>query len=80
MNFTYAHPLQISMGPKPTSVAKVKDGVTEISLSDGRLIRISLHIDGVMEHSDKLDVNYSAIVEVLPSPANPILDIHESVQ
>lgn len=80
MNFTYDKPLTITMGPKRLSVVSVKHGVTEIALSDGRSVRITLHIEGVTDRGDQLDLNYSAIVEVMPEQTGRISDVHESVQ
>jgi hypothetical protein len=80
VKFSYDQPLIYTIGPKPLSVTKVKHGVTEISLSDGRLVRLSMHVDGVKEHDDKLDVNYQAIVEVMEEPSAQIQDVHETVQ
>ena len=82
MKFSYDHPLVYTIGEtKPTlSVVKVKHGVTEISLSDGRLVRVSMHVDGVKEYDDKLDVNYQAVVEIMEEPSAQIMDVHESIQ
>ena len=80
MKFSYDHPLVYTIGTKPLTVTKVKHGVTEISLSDGRLVRVSMHVDGVKEYDDKLDVNYQAVVEIMEEPSAQIMDIHESIQ
>lgn len=80
MKFSYDRPLIYTIGPKLLSVTKVKHGVTEISLSDGRLVRVSMHVDGVKEYDDKLDVNYQAVVEVMQEPSSQIQDVHETVQ
>lgn len=80
MNFRYDRPLTISMGPKRLSVVKVKHGVTEIGLSDGRSVRVTLHIEGVVDRGEQLDLNYSAIVEVMPENTGRISEVHESVQ
>lgn len=80
MKFSYDQPLTYTIGTAPLSVVKVKHGVTELSLSDGRLVRISMHVDGVKEHDDKLDVNYQAIVEVMQEPSSQIMDVHEPIQ
>jgi hypothetical protein len=79
VKLTYDHPLQITMGPKPVSVVRVKHGVTEVFLSNGRLVRISLHIEGVVETTEQLDVNYNTIVEVMTEPKQ-IMDVHEGLQ
>lgn len=80
MNYTYDKPLVIHMGPKRLSVDKVKHGVTEVSLSDGRSVRITLHIEGVRDNGSQLDLDYSAIVEVMPEDTGFISDVHEVVQ
>jgi hypothetical protein len=81
MNFTYDHPLILSFGPKPLSVVKVKHGVTEASLSDGRILRLSINIEGVAVNAEnKLDVNFQVITEVMSQPEFPIADVHEGVQ
>lgn len=80
MNFKYDQPLVLQSGPQPLEVVKIKHGVTEISLSDGRIIRVSFHIDGVSGTADQLNVNYSVISEVMPEPPVAISDVHESLQ
>ena len=80
MKFSYDYPLIYTIGTKPLTVMKVKHGVTEISLSDGRLVRVSMHVDGVKEYDDKLDVNYQAVVEIMEEPSAQIMDVHESIQ
>jgi len=80
VKFSYDYPLIYTIGTKPLTVMKVKHGVTEISLSDGRLVRVSMHVDGVKEYDDKLDVNYQAVVEIMEEPSAQIMDVHESIQ
>jgi hypothetical protein len=80
MKFSYDHPMTITLGPKPLSVVKVKHGVTEASLSDGRIVRLSLHLDGVKLVGDNLEIPHHVIVEVLDKPEFPIADVHEAVQ
>ena len=83
MKFSYDYPLVYSIGPKPVSVLKVKHGVTEVSLSNGKLMRLSLHVDGVetnTEEPDKLNVLYNVIVETMAEPEFPIMDVHEAMQ
>jgi len=78
---TYAFPLVYQIGPKPINVLKVKHGVTEVSLSNGKLVRLSLHVDGVeLDQEDHLNVSYNVVVETMAEPINPIMDVHESVQ
>lgn len=80
MNFKYDQPLVIRLGPKQLTVDRVKHGVTEVSLSDGRSVRITLHIEGVRDTGSQLNLDYSAIVEVMPEDTGFISDVHESVQ
>lgn len=77
----YQHPLRYTIGPKPITIDSVKHGVTEARLSDGRLVRLSLHLDGVTNDAqNNLDIACSVIQEVMDAPDVPILDVHESVQ
>lgn len=81
MNITYTFGNAITAQRKPITVAKVKHGVTEVSLSDGRIMRLTLHIDSVKPgEGDNLDINYQVISEVMREPDLPILDIHEAIQ
>ena len=61
----------------------MRHGVTEISLSDGRLIRATLHINAVKPNPKQpgaLELSYSVVTEVVAKPATPILDVHETIQ
>lgn len=81
MKWSYDQPLVISMGPKPLSIVKVKHGVTEAKLSDGRLVRLSVLLDGVaINGQGNLDITHSVTAEVMDEPDSPIHDIHERVQ
>lgn len=81
MKWSYDHPLVISMGPKPLSIVKVKHGVTEAKLSDGRLVRLSVHLDRVDRNKEgNLDIVHSVTAEVMDDPGLPIHDIHEQIQ
>ena len=84
MTFGYAQPFSFQIGPRPApTVASVRHGVTEITLSDGRLVRATLHVDSVKADPKKpgtLDVSYKVIAEVMPVPETPIRDVHETVQ
>jgi hypothetical protein len=76
----YDHPLVYTIGPA-VSVLKVKHGITEIWLSNGKIMRLSLHVDGVEPTSEgSLNVSYNVIVETLNDSASPIMDVHEVVQ
>ena len=86
MSFGYAQPFSFSfkIGARPAiKVAGVRHGVTEIILSDGRLVRATLHIKDVKPSAQKpgsVDISYNVVAEVMPVPSVPILDVHETVQ
>lgn len=81
MKWSYDQPLVISLGPKPLSIVKVKHGVTEATLSDGRLVRLSVHVDGVAAKDEtSVDITHSVHVELMDEPDLSIHDIHERVQ
>jgi len=45
MTFGYVQPFSFTIAPTPAvGVASVRHGVTEITLSDGRLVRATLHV------------------------------------
>jgi hypothetical protein len=57
--------------------------VTEITLSDGRLVRATLHVKAVKADPKKpgtINVSYSVVAEVMNTPEVPIMDVHETVQ
>ena len=77
----YEQPLSYTIGPKPVSVVKVKHGVTEVTLSNGQLLRLSLHMDKVsLNAENQFDIAYQIITEVMEDPSVPIMDVHEVVQ
>ncbi len=84
MHFGYAQPFSFKLGPRPElKIAGVRHGVTEITLSDGRLVRATLHVKSVKPNpktSGALDISYHVVTEVMPVPATPILDVHETIQ
>ena len=84
MQFGYAQPFSFQIGPRPEpKVASVRHGVTEITLSDGRLIRATLHVTSVKVDPTKpgaIDVSYNVIAEVMATPDTPICDVHETIQ
>jgi hypothetical protein len=84
MNFGYAQPFSFKLGRQPDlKVAGVRHGVTEITLSDGRLVRATLHVSAVKLNPKKpgaLDISYNVITEVMAMPDAPILDVHETIQ
>jgi hypothetical protein len=57
--------------------------VTEIILSDGRLVRATLHVKDVRSSAQKLgsvDISYNVVAEGMAVPSVPILDVHDTVQ
>jgi hypothetical protein len=84
MNFGYAQPFSFKLGARPAfKIANVRHGVTEITLSDGRLVRATLHVKAVEPNPNKpgaLDISYNVITEVMTKPDVPILDVHETIQ
>jgi hypothetical protein len=72
-------------GPTVTgpTVTGVRHGVTEIRLSDGRLIRAQLHVTSVKADPAKpgnVEVAYNVVAEIMAEPASLIQDVHETVQ
>ena len=84
MTFGYAQPFSFKIGaPQAIKVAGIRHGVTEITLSDGRLVRATLHIKDVKPSAQKpgsVDISYNVVAEVMAVPSVPILDVHETVQ
>jgi hypothetical protein len=84
MTFGYVQPFSFKIGAPPAlNVASVRHGVTEISLSDGRLVRATLHVKEVKLSAQKpgsVDISYNVVAEVMTTPSVPILDVHETVQ
>jgi hypothetical protein len=84
MTFGYAQPFSFQIGPRPgPTVSRIRHGVTEITLSDGRSVRATLHVRSVTADSKKpgkIDVSYNIVTEVINTPDVPILDVHETIQ
>lgn len=84
MHLEYVRPFSFQIGPRPeTKVSSVRHGVTEITLSDGRLVRATLHVKSVKADPRKpgaIDVSYNVVTEVMATPDMPICDIHETIQ
>jgi hypothetical protein len=84
MKFEYAQPFSFKIGHRPEPVvSRIRHGVTEITQSDGRLVRATLHIKAVKTDPSKpgsVDVSYSVIAEIMNTPDMPILDVHETIQ
>jgi hypothetical protein len=84
MTFGYEQPFSFRIGPLPAAtVSSVRHGVTEITLSDGRLVRATLHVKAVRIDPNKpgtVDLAYNLIAEMMPVPETPIRDVHETLQ
>jgi hypothetical protein len=84
MTFGYAQPFSFRIGSlAAATVSSVRHGVTEITLSDGRLVRATLHVNAVTIDPNKpgaVDVSYNVIAEMMPVPETPIRDVHETIQ
>jgi hypothetical protein len=84
MKFEYARPFSFRIGHRPeTIVSRVRHGVTEITLSDGRLVLATLQVKAVKIDPNKpgsVDVSCNVVAEIMNTPDVPILDVHETVQ
>jgi hypothetical protein len=84
MTFGYAQPFSFRIGSRPApTVSSIRHGVTEITLSDGRLVRATLHVKAVRIDPNKpgtVDVSYNVIADIMPVPETPIHDVHETFQ
>jgi hypothetical protein len=84
MTFGYIKPFSFTIAPPPAiRVASVRHGVTEIALSDGRMVRATLHVKDVKINAQKpgdVDLSYHVVAEVIATPSVPILDVHETIQ
>ena len=83
MTFGYAQPFTFKLGGTPARVTAVRQGVTEIILSDGRLVRASLQIKGVGPSRQKpgsLDISYKVVTEIVKQPDVPVHAVHETLQ
>jgi hypothetical protein len=82
--FGYTESFSFQIGaPQAVEVAGVRHGVTEITLSDGRLVRATPHVKNVKPSSqkpDSVDISYNVVTEVMAVPDAPIMDEHETVQ
>lgn len=84
MKFEYAKPFSFRIGHRPQPVvSRIRHGVTEITLSDGRLVRATLHVKSVKTDPNKpgsVDISYNIIAEIMNAPDVPILDVYETIQ
>jgi hypothetical protein len=89
MQLGYSRPFSFQIGPRTetavsaTTVSSVRPGVTEIVLSDGRMVRATLNVKSVTidpNQPDTMQVSYNVVAEVVEAPALPTHDAHETVQ
>lgn len=84
MTFGYAQPFSFQINPRPQpTISHIRHGVTEITLSDGRSVRATLHVRSVRADPKKpgsVDVSYNVTAEIINTPAVPIRDVHETIQ
>jgi hypothetical protein len=84
MTLGYAQPFSFTIGARPQlTVAGVRHGVTEITLSDGRVVRATLHVKELRPNAKNrgaLDISYSVVTEIVNRPDTTILDVHETLQ
>jgi hypothetical protein len=84
MTFGYAQPFSFKIAARPPlTVASVRNGVTEITLSDGRVVRATLQVKGVTPNAKKagaLEISYAVVTEVVNQPAAMVLGVHETLQ
>jgi hypothetical protein len=84
MTYGYAQPFSFTIGARPRlTVTGVRHGVTQIALSDGRLVRATLHVKGVSPNPKNrgiLEISYDIVTEVLNRSEAIILDVHETLQ
>jgi hypothetical protein len=83
MTFGYAQPFTFELGGTPAKITAVRQGVTEIMLNDGRLVRASLEIKAVSPSRQKpgsLDISYSVVTEIVKCPDVPVHAVHQTLQ
>jgi hypothetical protein len=84
MHLGYIRPFSFKIGQRPEpTVSSLRHGVTEITLSDGRLVRATLHVKAVRIDPNRpgaIDVSYDIVGEVMAKPDSQILDVHETIQ
>jgi hypothetical protein len=84
MIFGYAQPFSFKVTPPAQlTIAGVRQGVTEITLSDGRVIRATLQVKSVNASAKKpgtFDVSYNVVAEVAKPSEAMVLGAHETLQ
>jgi hypothetical protein len=86
MTFGYAQPFSFRVNPQQQpqlKVAGVREGTTEIILSDGRVVRVTLHVKDVKPNAAKpgaFDISYNVVTEVVKQPEPTVLAEHQTLQ
>ena len=84
MTFGYAQPFSFQLNSRPQlTVAGVREGTTEITLSGGRVVRATLHVTDVKPNGTKpgsLDISYNVVTEVVRQPEATVLAAHQTLQ
>ena len=84
MIFGYAKPFAFQLGSTPTvKITAIQHGVTEILLSNGKLVRATLRITGIGSNPEKpgsLDISYAIATEIVNAPEIPIHPAHATLQ
>ena len=93
MPFGYAQPFSFQIKPQSSAqqqpaIESVRQGVTEIVLSDGRTVRATLKVNSLKadpKDPNKIDVSYNLVAEVVKAPvqetpARHVNAPHETLQ
>ncbi len=84
MIFGYAKPFTFKLGSAPTvKITALRHGVTEILLSNGKLVRASLQIKGIRSNPGKpgsLDISCTIATEIVDAPQSPTHPAHATLQ
>jgi len=86
MTFGYAQPFSFRLNPQPQQqpiVSGVRQGTTEITLNDGRVVRATLQVTDVKPNPAKpgtLDISYNVVTEVVKQPEATVLAAHQTLQ
>lgn len=84
MTFGYVQPFSFAIAPRSTTkVAGIRPGVTEIELTDGRVVRATLNVQDVKpnpQNPGHIDVSFNVVTEVVAQPRVPVMEAHQTVQ
>ena len=84
MIFSYAKPFTFQLRSVPTvRITAIRDGVTEVLLSNGKLVRATLRITGIGSNPEKpgsLDISYAIATEIADAPEIPMHPAHATLQ